>query len=696
MINKALKLIILFIILFSCTPKEQNPFFLPYTTPLETPPFDKIKKEHYLPAFKQGIAEQQREIEAIANASEEPSFENTLEAMEKSGDLLRRVTAVFFSMNAALTDDTMQSIAKEAAPLLSEHTDNTMLNAKLFNRIKTVYERRDSSDVTPEQRMLLRRYYKDFVRGGANLDESKKARFREINKELSVLSLKFEENILKENNAFELVIENNQDLAGLPDPVILQAKETARERSHEGKWVFTLHKPSMIPFLQYSQKRELREKIFRAYINRGNNSNELDNKENLVKIVNLRIEKAKLLGYKTHADFVLEDRMANTPAMVYDFLNRIWTPAIRKATEEAKTFQAMIDKETTAFKLEPWDWWYYAEKLKKAQYDFNDEALKPYFKLENVLDGAFTVANKLFGITFSERTDIPKYHEDVRVFEVKEADGSHIGLLYTDFYVRASKGGGAWMDSYRKQSAMENATPLVYNVCNFAKPTSENPTLLNLDETTTLFHEFGHALHGLLSQCRYTTLSGTSVYTDFVELPSQIMENWAVEPSVLSMYAKHYQTGEPIPKELADKIDQTSRFNQGFASTEYLAASFLDMDWHTLEEPVDSDPLAFENSSLSKIGLIPQIVARYRSPYFAHIFASGYSAGYYSYLWSELLDADAFAAFKETDLFNKQLAESFRKNVLAAGGTDEPMALYKRFRGAEPKIDALLKRKGFN
>jgi peptidyl-dipeptidase Dcp len=674
----------------------ENPFLTKYNTKFNAPPFDKIKEEHYLPAIHEGIKRHQEKIMVIVNNPEAPSFENTIEAMDISGGLLRNVNNVLISMNAALTNDNIQKISKEVAPLLSENVDNIMLNAKLFEKVKDVYDKKDNLELTTEQKMLLTKIYRDFVRGGALLDEDKKEELKEINKELAILSVQFMENILKENNAFKLVIEKKEDLAGLPEPVVVQAAAAAKESGHEGKWVFTLHKPSMIPFIQYSDKRALREKIFKAYINRGNNSNDFDNKDILVRMANLRIRKAALLGYKTHSHFILDDRMAKNPENVYELLNKVWKPAVAKAREEAKVFQEMVNKEGKKFKVQPWDWWYYAEKLKKAQYDLDTKTLKPYFQLEHVMNGAFTVANKLFGITFEERDDMPTYHDDVRVFEVKEADGSHVGLFYTDFYVRTTKNGGAWMDAYRPQSGILNATPIVYNVCNFEKPAPDQPSLLSLENVTTLFHEFGHALHGLLSQCRYVTLSGTSVPTDFVELPSQIMENWATEPEVLKLYARHYKTDEPIPQELVEKIKESSRFNQGFATTEYLAASLLDLDWHTLTEEATIDPIEFEKKALDKIGLIPEIISRYRSTYFAHIFSYGYSAGYYSYIWSEVLDADAFAAFKETSLFDRKTSDSFRKNILAAGGTEEPMTLYKRFRGAEPKIDGLLERKGFN
>jgi len=547
-----------------------------------------------------------------------------------------------------------------------------------------------------EQKTLLDKYFKDFIRSGANLSPKKKTRMREINEELSILSLKFGENILKENNAFELVIESEDDLAGLPGNVVASGVEAGKERGHEGKWVYTLHKSSMIPFLQYSEKRQLREKIFTAYVNRGNNNDEYDNKAIAAKIAALRAERAQLLGFPTHAHFILDKNMAKVPENVYNLLDKLWTPALKRAKAEAGELQKMINREDNDFALEPWDWWYYAEKLKKEKYDLDDEILRPYFQLKNVRQGAFDLATKLWGITFKERKDIPIYHEGVKVFEVKEADGSHIGILYTDYFVRASKRGGAWMNNYRDQYVEngEKVTPIVTNVCNFSKPAGKKPSLISLDQVTTLFHEFGHGLHGLLSKCTYPSISGTDVARDFVELPSQIMENWALEPEVLKTYARHYETGEMIPDELIEKIKNSELFNQGFKTVEYLAASYLDMDWHTLTTTREQDILEFEDYSMNRIKLIPEIVVRYRTPYFRHIFAGGYSSGYYSYIWAEVLDADAFQAFKETGLFDKKTAKAFRENVLSRGGTEEPMVLYKRFRGAEPKIEALLERRG--
>ena len=673
-----------------------NPFFAEYNTPFDVPPFEKIMEEHYMPAFLKGMEEQRKEIETVVNNNEPPTFENTIEAMENSGSLLTKVGNVFYNLTSANTNDELQAISKEVAPLLAKHNDDILLNADLFKRVKAVYEQKDKLSLTTEQNKLLEETYKEFVRGGANLNAEKQKKLREINEELSVLSVKFGENILKEDNAFKLIIDNKVDLAGLPESVIAGAAEAAEELGEDGKWVFTLHKPSLIPFIQYSEKRELREKLFKAYINRGDNNNELDNKTIVSSIAALRVEKAQLLGYNNHAEFVLEENMAKTPDKVYDLLNQLWKPALAMAKKEAKELQEMIYKEGGNFKLKAWDWWYYAEKLRKEKYDLDEEALRPYFELENVREGAFAVAKKLYGITFEELTDLPKYHEEVKTFEVKEADGSHIGIFYVDYFPRSSKQGGAWMNSYRKQSRKggEDVHPVIVNVGNFSKPTGDRPALLSFEEVNTLFHEFGHALHGLLSKCTYNSLSGTSVPRDFVELPSQIMENWAAESEVLKTFAKHYETGEVIPQSLIDKIEKSSKFNQGFATVEYLAASFLDMDWHTLTDAVEREVIQFETSSLSKIGLIPEIVVRYRSPYFQHIFSGGYSSGYYSYIWAQVLDADAFEAFKEKSLFDPETALSFRKNILEKGGTEDPMMLYKRFRGAEPKIDALMKRRG--
>jgi peptidyl-dipeptidase Dcp len=677
---------------------ETNPLMGEFDTPYQVPPFDKIKVEHYLPAVKEGIKRHQAEIDAIVNNSEPATFENTLEALEKSGSMLTRVNNVFDVLQDSMTNPDMQKAAKKIAPLNTKHGDSIRLNEKLFARIKAVHEKKDSLNLSKEQDKLLEKYYKDFVRGGANLDPEQKTRLKAINEELSLLSLKFGDNILEENNRFKMVLENKEDLAGLPQSSIDAAAEAAKENGLEGKWVFTLHKPSLIPFIQYSDKRELREKMFKGYITRGDHNDKLDTKAILLKMAGLRAEKAKLLGYETHAHYQLEENMAKNPDTVYKFLHRLWKPALEMAKREAKALQEMIDKEGGNFKLQPWDWWYYAEKLKKAKYELDDNILRPYFKLENVRNGVFAVATKLFGIKFIKRSDITSYHKDAEVFEVQEADGTHVGILYVDYFPRASKRGGAWMNAFRKQSNREGkmVRPVITNNGNFSKPTADKPALLTFEEVLTMFHEFGHALHGLLSDCTYEKLSGTDVAIDFVELQSQIMENWASHPEVLKMYAKHYQTGEVIPQELVDKVKKAGQFNQGFATVEYLAASFLDLDWHSLTGTEGLDVNDFETKKLNEIGLIPEIVVRYRSSYFSHIFSGMYSAGYYSYIWAEVLDADAFEAFKEKGIFDPATAKSYRENILERGGTEDAMELYKRFRGREPKVEALLKKKGLN
>jgi peptidyl-dipeptidase Dcp len=697
MLKKIFIIISSVLVLLMCS-KDKNPFFSDYNTPYGVPPFDKIREDHFLSAFKEGMLQQQENIKVIINVSEEPNFKNVIEALENSGELLDKVVLVFDNLKSAHTSDGIQKIAKEVAPLRSKHQDDIYLNDKLFQRVKAVYEKSDQLNLTTEQKAVLEDYYQDFVRGGANLSDEDQNKLREINKELSTLTLQFSENLLKENNSFELIIENQENLAGLPETVIRAAAETAKEKGYQGKWVFTTDKPSLIPFLTHSAKRNLREEVFKAYINQCNHDDKLDNKEIAAKMVALRVKKANLLGYKTHADFVLEERMAKRPENVYNLLFQLWTPALEKAKVEAEQLQRLIDEEGTNFKLQPWDWWYYTEKLRKAKYDLDEEELKQYFKLENVREGVFMVANRLFGITLEENSDIPVYHPDVKAFEVKEADGTLLGILYVDYFPRASKRAGAWMSNYRVQYKIDGnrVTPIVTNVFNFPRPTKDTPSLLSLDNVEALFHEFGHGLHGLLSDCHYRKLSGTNVAWDFVELPSQIMENWATEPEVLRSYAKHYQTGEPIPDALVDKIQETSKFNQGFKTVELLAASFLDMDWHTVTDTSLQDPIAFEEQSLNKINLIPEIVVRYRTPYFRHIFAGDYSAGYYSYIWAEVLDADAFQAFKETSLFNPKFASAYRENILGKGGTEDPMTLYSRFRGTEPKIKPLLEKRGLN
>jgi peptidyl-dipeptidase Dcp len=677
-----------------------NPFFQEWDTPFGVPPFDRIELAHYEPAIMKGMEDHNAEIDAIATNAEAPTFANTIEALDGAGALLTKVSNVFGAMNGTMTSDEMQAISKRLAPLRSAHRDGIRLNDALFARVDAVYQKRDQLGLDPEQSRLLEETWKGFVRGGAKLDPADKDKLKALNEELSVLSLQFGENVLKETNKFELVVTDQADLDGLPESVVAAAAETGAQRGHEGAWVFTIHKPSLIPFLQYSTRRGLREQMFKAYTNVGDHGDELDNKANLARIAELRLERAKLLGFPTHADYVLDDNMAKTPAAVRELLNELWTPALARARAEAADMQALIDAEGGDFQLEPWDWWYYAEKVKKAKYDLDEEMLRPYFELEHVRAGLFEVVNRLWGLSFQERTDIPVYHPDVKAYEVHDADGSVLAVWYSDYFPRESKRGGAWMSSFRKQRMEhgERVIPVIYNVGNFTKPTADKPALLSVDEVGTMFHEFGHALHGMLSDCDYESLSGTSVARDFVELPSQVMENWAFEPEVLRLYAKHYQSGELIPDALVTKLEQSAHFNQGFATVEYLAASFLDLDWHTITEPVGAENVqAFEDTSLDGVGLMDEIVSRYRSTYFRHIFAGGYSAGYYAYVWAEVLDADAFQAFKETgDLFDKDTAASFRANILARGGSDDPMDLYRTFRGKDPAIDPLLARRGLN
>jgi peptidyl-dipeptidase Dcp len=685
------------LLIISCSRGSMdNPFLSEFTAPHGVPPFDKIKTEHYMPAFIEGMKQQSAEIEAIVNNPDLPTFKNTVEAYEYSGELLSRSRRIFNNLTSAHTSAELQTIARESSPLISKHNDDIMLNEKLFARIESVYDQRDELDLEPEQRRLLEITYRDFVRGGANLAPEIQQRFREINENLSLLSLQFGDNLLAETNAFTLVVDNEAELSGLPPSLIESAAAAARTAGMVGKWVFTLHNPSILPFLQYADNRKLREKILSAYINRGNNENENDNKDIIKQLITLRIERANLLGYSSHADFVLENNMATNPENVYNLLNRLWAAALPNAKAEAHELQRMIDREERKFKLEPWDWRYYAEKVRKEKFDLDEEMLRPYFELGNVKQGVFTLANKLFGLQFVERTDLPTYHEEVISYEVREADGTFIGILYLDFHPRESKRGGAWMNAFRQQMRKdgEPVHPIITIVCNFSRPVGDMPALLTYDEATTFFHEFGHALHGLLSDCTYARLSGTSVPRDFVELPSQIMENWVPEPEVLELFARHYQTGERIPLDLVDKLNRSQLFNQGFATTEYLAAAFLDMDWHTLREAADIAVESFEATSLKKIGLIPEIVVRYRSMYFSHIFSGGYSAGYYSYIWAEVLDADAYQAFKETSLFDRKIALAYRQNILERGYTEDPMTLYTRFRGKEPSIDPLLVRRG--
>jgi len=676
--------------------EAENPFFSTYKTPYCAPPFDKIQVKHYMPAFMEGIKQQNKEIEVISTNTAAPTFENTIAALDFSGELLRNVSAVFFALTESETNDEMQVIAEKITPILSEHSDNIYLNARLFARIKTLHDKMASLSLNREQQRLLEKDYKNFVRSGASLKTKDQTRLREINKDLSLLTLKFSDNVLNETNAFRLVVDNKTDLAGLPQSLIDAAAENAKSANLEGKWLFTLHIPCLVPFLQFAKNRDLREKMFKAYIHKGDNDNANDNKDNINKIVNYRIERANLLGYPTHSAYILDENMAKNTETVMPFLDGIWKRGIAQAKKEVIDMQKVIQAEGGTFKLEAWDWWYYSEIVRKARFNLDESETRPYFKLENVRQGAFTVASKLYGIQFKQVYNVPVYNPDVEVFEVLDADGSHIGLFYSDYFPRSGKRSGAWMGNFG-ESYVQNGKevrPFVYNVGNFTKPTADAPSLLNEDEVETLFHEFGHGLHGLLTKCHYISTSGTNVARDFVELPSQIMENWSMNPEVLRLYAKHYQTGEIIPDSLIEKIRKAGTFNQGFMTTELVAAALLDMDWHTQTQKQSFDVRAFEKASMDSIGLIDEIVPRYRSTFFNHIFSGGYSAGYYAYLWAEVLDADAFEAFVEKGIFDKETATSFRKNILERGFSEDPMILYRKFRGANPNPEALLKRRG--
>jgi len=676
----------------------QNPFFSEYTTPFKIPPFDQIKNEHYLPAVVKGIAEQQVEIDAIVNNPAAPTFENTIMAYEKSGKLLSKVNIVFGSLNGANTNPEMQAIARKMAPLTTTHRDNISLNDKLFQRIKTIYLNRDKSNLDADQKRVVEKYYSDFVRNGADLNAADKEKLRDLNQKLSVNGIKFGENLLAETNTnFNLVIDNPKDLDGLPKDIIEAAATTAKELNMTGKWVFTLQKPSMLPFLQYAKNRSLREKLYRGYFERGNNNNAFDNKESILNITNLRAEKARLLGFKSHADYVISNNMAKTPEAVYTFLQNIMTPAQKAAMKDRDDMQKIIDKEGGKFKLASWDWWFYAEKLRKAKYNFEESEIKPYFALGNVRDGMFYVANKLYGISFTKLTNVPVYHPEVEAYEVKEANGSHLGVLFLDFHPRPGKRVGAWTGRLRSQSYEDGKKiyPLVTIVCNFTRPTADAPALLTWDEVTTMFHEFGHGLHGLFTDGKYERTAG-NLPRDMIELPSQFMENFAAEPEVLKVYAKHYKTGKVIPQELLSRLQKSLIFNQGFETVEYIAASFLDLDWHNIPGPQQVNVLDFEKQSMKKINLMDEIIPRYRTTYHNHM-AGGYSAGYYVYLWAAVLDSDAFQAFKDSgNIFDKKTADSFRKNILTEGGTDEGMIQYNKFRGQEPSQIPLLKKRGLN
>ena len=679
----------------SALAKGDNPFFGKYSSPYGIPPFDKIKVEHYKPAFIKGMEEQKKEIEAIVKNKKTATFENTIVALDRSGKLLNKVSSVFYGRNSANTNAGMQAVSRELSPLLSKHSDDITMNAELFKRVKYVYDNQEKMNLDKEQKKLLEETYKDFVRSGANLNAEQQQRLRELNAEISMLQLTFGQNMLAETNAFKLVVDNEADLAGLPQNLIANAAESAKEAGLEGKWVFTLHNPSVMPFLQYSERRELRERMFKGYTSRGSHGNANDNRDIIRRLLKVRAEKAHLMGFKDYASMALDTRMAKTSDAVYELLDQVWKPALAKAKEELADIQTEMAKDGRDFEAEGWDWRYYADRAKRAKYSFDENELRPYLELNNVRDGMFYCANRLYGITFKPLKNVPLPHPDAQSFECRDADGSLLGVLFLDFFPRASKRGGAWCGTYRSQS-YENGkkvTPVVTIVCNFTKPAAGQPALLSADETSTMFHEFGHALHNFFKDVHYQGVSG--VPRDFVVLPSQVNEHWAFAPEVLKVYAKHYKTGEIMPQELVEKLDRSGKYGQGFATVEYVAASLLDMDYHVQEVPEDVDLLDFERRTLVSRGLLSQIPPRYRTTYFNHTMGGGYTAGYYSYMWAEVLEADAFEAYKETgDIFNKEVATKFRKYILTPGGIDDAMDMYVNFRGKKPSIEPLLKNRG--
>lgn len=706
MAKKLINMIALSVItLASCSTKNEpkteaepkNPFLTEYTTPFQVPPFDQIKNEHYLPAFEAGMKEQLAEVEAIIGNAETPTFQNTILPFDKSGETLDRVSNVFFNLNECLTNDEMIKIAETVLPLLSKHSDSIMMNPKLFERIDYVYQHRNEMGLDDQQIRVVEKYEQDFVRNGAALPADKQEELSKINEQLSTLSLQFGNNLLKENAGYKLIIENEADLAGLPQTSIDAAAEQAKADSIEGKWVFTLSKPSLIPFLQFADNRDLREQMYKAYYNRGDNDNANDNKQLINEMVKLRVQKAKLFGYDNYADYVLAVNMAKDSKTVDKFLIDIFNPAQQLAKKELAEMQAIADAEGANIKLEGWDWWYYAEKLRKAKYAFDENQIKPYLTVDNVRNGMFMAANKLYGVTFTQNTNLPVYYPGVETYEVKEANGDFLGILYMDYYPRESKSGGAWCTSFRESGHDINGKkiyPVVSLVMNFTPASGDTPALLTWDETETMWHEFGHSLHAFFSDGLYSRTCG-NVPHDYVEMPSQIMENWVAEPEVIRMYAKHYQTGEPMPDSLINKIENSALFNQGFMTTELIAASILDMKYHELTEAQDLDVDAFEKQQMDAIGLMPEILPRYRSTNFSHIFNGGYSAGYYAYTWAEVLDKDAFNYFKTSgDLFNPELAASFRKNCLQECGNDEGMVQYRKFRGQDPDYEPYLKARG--
>jgi len=676
-----------------------NPILEDWDTPFGVPPFDRIESDHYLPAFRASMETHNAEIDAIITNPDAPTFENTIEALELGGAGLSRVSRIFFAVDGANSDDVTKETAKTIAPELSAHGDNISLNKDLFERVLTVYEQRDNLDLSAEQAHLLNETHKQFVRSGANLEDAAQEKLREINSELAELSQQFSENLLDETNNFELLVTDRADLGDIPASLVALAAEEAKRRGHECEecWVFTLHRPSINPFLQYSPNREMRKTLFDGYALRGDNDNEQDNKAIISRMVSLRAERSALMGYDNHASFVLSDNMAENPDNVYNLLDQVWKPALVRSKEERADMQAMMKADGIDDRLRGWDWRYYTEKVRKAKYNLDDDALRPYFEVNAVRDGVFSLATALWGLQFEQRDDLPTWHPDQQVFEVKEEDGSHLAILYLDYFARESKRGGAWMNALRSQSNVDGfVTPIVTNNFNFPAPTEGSPSLLSLTNAETFFHEFGHALHGMFSDVRYTSLSGTSTPRDFVEFPSQVMENWMRTPQVLGMFARHYETGEPIPQEVVEKINASAKFNQGFATVEYMAAAYLDMAYHVVDSTEAVEPRGFEDAAMADIELIEEIIPRYRSGYFAHIFSGGYSSGYYSYMWSEILDADAFMAFQETDVLDKETAARYRQEILSKGGTRPGMELYRNFRGRDPEIGPLLEKRGLN
>lgn len=667
----------------------------PLLKPFDTAPFSKIKNEDFKPAFLESMAQARMEIDAIANATSAPSFENTIAALDFAGQQLDRVSSVFFNLNSAETNPEIQKIAQEVSPLLSEFSNDIMLNEKLFKRVKAVFEERDELDLTKEEYTLLDKKYKSFSRNGANLPGDKKIRLREIDADLSKLKLQFGENVLAETNKYEMHLTDEADLDGLPEGEKEAAEQLAKSKDKEG-WLITLDYPSYIPFMKYAKNRALRKELSIAFGSKGFHNDELDNQENIIKIARLRHERAKLLGYKSHAHFVLEERMAETPEKVHEFLNELLEKAKPAAEREFKELETFAKELDNIDRLEKWDSAYYSEKLKQKLFNLDDEKLKPYFKLENVIAGVFKIAEKLYDLQFEEVFDIDKYHADVKTYRIYDEQKNLVSLFYADFHPRSGKRGGAWMTSYKSQYVQNgiNVRPHISNVCNFTKPTASKPSLLTFNEVTTLFHEFGHGLHGILADTVYPSLSGTSVYWDFVELPSQILENWCYEKEALELFATHYNTGEMIPMEMVEKIKESSTFQEGMATLRQLSFGLLDMSWHGSDPSNITDVKAQENEAFKDTDLFPDMPETCMSTSFSHIFQGGYSSGYYSYKWAEVLDADAFAYFKEKGIFNKEVATKFKENVLSKGGTENPMDLYKRFRGAEPKIEPLLERAG--